>query len=217
MFVLYNASLRGFPEKDVALLEGNKYETTIFAIASGITKLSKVSGIPPKRQLWRGLGGMILPDQFWRNVSECVVALTVKPADGRAQHALEALRHHVKDSDEGLLESALKTRVLHLGPRGSVWEKARVVSEGRVEGGAVLLTLALGASKFDFLGEHRASLCEAVKACCGDGASEVTVAKVSDKPLDFKGGGEPILHPITEKSLTLGGVCQSNSGSCPPR
>ena len=48
MFVLYNASLRGFPAWDVECLvdaaggPANKYETTIFVIASGIIKLSKV-------------------------------------------------------------------------------------------------------------------------------------------------------------------------------
>jgi hypothetical protein len=42
MFMLYNAALRDFPWWDVEHLMGNKYETTIFVIASGITKLSKV-------------------------------------------------------------------------------------------------------------------------------------------------------------------------------
>ena len=42
MFVLYNAALRDFPWWDVEKRGGNKYETTIFVIASGITKLSKV-------------------------------------------------------------------------------------------------------------------------------------------------------------------------------
>jgi hypothetical protein len=53
MFSCYNAALRGFPAADVAKLQGNKYETTIFAIASGITKLSKISAIPPGRRLFR--------------------------------------------------------------------------------------------------------------------------------------------------------------------
>ena len=49
MFVLYNASLRGFPARDVEYLSdgaggpANKYETTIFVIASAIIKLSKVA------------------------------------------------------------------------------------------------------------------------------------------------------------------------------
>jgi hypothetical protein len=69
MFVLYNASLRGFPKGDVDSLAGNKFETTIFAIASGVTKLSKVTGIPADRRLYRGLGGMVLPEHFWRAFS----------------------------------------------------------------------------------------------------------------------------------------------------
>ena len=43
-----------------------RYETTIFVITSGITKLSKVTAIPANRLLYRGLGGMLLPDKFWK-------------------------------------------------------------------------------------------------------------------------------------------------------
>lgn len=58
MFVLYNAVLPGFPERDVECLkdkEGKeiRYETIIFVIASAITKLSKVTAIPPNRRLYR--------------------------------------------------------------------------------------------------------------------------------------------------------------------
>ncbi len=45
-YSLYNASLHGYPVHEMAWLEDNDYETTIFIIASGITKLSKVTGIP---------------------------------------------------------------------------------------------------------------------------------------------------------------------------
>ncbi len=48
MFVLYNAALRGFPPWDVECLLGNKYETSIFVVASGITKLSKVTLCPSR-------------------------------------------------------------------------------------------------------------------------------------------------------------------------
>jgi hypothetical protein len=97
MFVLYNAVLRGFPEKDVACLkddEGkeNRYETTIFAIASGITKLSKVTAIPPNRRLYRGLGGMILPRQFWELYPECQVTFTVKAEKSSAVDVLNQLK-----------------------------------------------------------------------------------------------------------------------------
>jgi hypothetical protein len=88
MFVLYNAVLRSFPDKDVECLKDkdgkeNRYETTIFTIASAITKLSKVTAIPPNRRLYRGLGGMILPRQFWELYPECQVTFTVK-AEGNA-------------------------------------------------------------------------------------------------------------------------------------
>jgi hypothetical protein len=96
MFVLYNAVLRGFPERDVECLKDtkgkeNRYETTIFAIASGITKLSKVSDIPKDRRLYRGLGGMILPRQFWEHYPECQVTFTVA-VNGAAPTVLEKLK-----------------------------------------------------------------------------------------------------------------------------
>jgi hypothetical protein len=64
MYVQYNAVLRNYPREICLLLNGNKYETTIFCITSGIVKLSRISQIPPNRRLFRGLGGMILPEQF---------------------------------------------------------------------------------------------------------------------------------------------------------
>ena len=70
MYILYNSVLRGFPEKEVTALKGNRYETTIFCITSGIMKLSKVTEVPADRRLYRGLGGMILPDQFWKENRE---------------------------------------------------------------------------------------------------------------------------------------------------
>ena len=64
MYVHYNAVLRNHPHDICLSLDGNKYETTIFCITSGIVKLSRFSVIPPNRRLFRGLGGMILPEQF---------------------------------------------------------------------------------------------------------------------------------------------------------
>ena len=82
LYVLYNAVLRGFPPALADLLNhgcaapgpavragavfGNRFETTIFVICSGITKLSRFTRVPPSRLLYRGLGGMLLPEQFWR-------------------------------------------------------------------------------------------------------------------------------------------------------
>ena len=65
MYMLYNAVLRQFPKDVLAALGGNKYETTIFCIISGISKLSKASKIPHDRRVFRGLGSMIVPDEFW--------------------------------------------------------------------------------------------------------------------------------------------------------
>jgi hypothetical protein len=66
MFNLYNAALRKHPPALHAALHGNAYETTLFCIISAVLKLSKHTAVPPDRRLFRGLGGMILPDQFWR-------------------------------------------------------------------------------------------------------------------------------------------------------
>ena len=65
MYLWYNAALRGFPPALHARLEGNRYETTIFCIISGIIKLSRLTEVPADRRLYRGLGGIVLPDAFW--------------------------------------------------------------------------------------------------------------------------------------------------------
>jgi hypothetical protein len=80
MFVLYNAVLRGFPERDVECLkdvEGkeNRYETTIFSIASGIANVSKITTIPSGSRLYRGLD-CTLPRQFKESYSECKITFS---------------------------------------------------------------------------------------------------------------------------------------------
>ena len=55
----------------------NKYETTIFVITSAVMKICKVTPIPPGRRLWRGLGGILLPEQFWDNFSQCIVTFRI--------------------------------------------------------------------------------------------------------------------------------------------
>ena len=45
-------------------LLGNRYVNTIFATASGMRKLSNVSCIPERRRVFRGMGGVKLPDEF---------------------------------------------------------------------------------------------------------------------------------------------------------
>eukprot|EP00292_Cryptomonas_paramecium_P001805 CAMPEP_0113684470 /NCGR_PEP_ID=MMETSP0038_2-20120614/14023_1 /TAXON_ID=2898 /ORGANISM="Cryptomonas paramecium" /LENGTH=963 /DNA_ID=CAMNT_0000604227 /DNA_START=13 /DNA_END=2904 /DNA_ORIENTATION=- /assembly_acc=CAM_ASM_000170 len=67
MYSLYNAVLRQHPESTVTKLDGNKYETTLFCIISGVTKLSRTTVIPDNRLVFRGLGGMILPKKFWKS------------------------------------------------------------------------------------------------------------------------------------------------------
>ncbi len=45
-------------------LKGNRYVNNIFAIASGMRKLSHVSCIPKGRRVFRGVGGVKLTDEF---------------------------------------------------------------------------------------------------------------------------------------------------------
>ena len=190
MFMLYNASLRGFPNEDVEALEGNKFETTIFTIASGITKLSKVSDIPPGRLLFRGLGGMILPEQFWREIAECVATVHVSAAAGEARSVAEAIAGKITESEEGVLKCSLKTRVLRLGQdAGYGAMPVRVVSEARNEGDTVHITVALPLSKVNFTKEAQGKFKEDIKSLCGASALEVHLEKIADKPKDFKGGG----------------------------
>ena len=68
MYMLYNAVMRKFPKDlyDEHVQDGNMYETTIFCIISGISKLSRVTKLPNDRRVYRGLGGMILPEGFWK-------------------------------------------------------------------------------------------------------------------------------------------------------
>ena len=66
MYMLYNAVMRKSPEHVFNDLDGNHYETTIFCIVSGISKLSRKTALPPDRRVYRGLGGMILPETFWK-------------------------------------------------------------------------------------------------------------------------------------------------------
>ena len=101
LFVLYNAVLRGFPDKDVALLldkEGrkNQYETTIYVIVSGITK---IMGITEERKVFRGLWGMALPKQFWELFPECQITFEVVVTDTVAVNAVaKSIQDKVSDA-----------------------------------------------------------------------------------------------------------------------
>ena len=70
MFLKYNSILRGFPDSVVVGLKSNTYTTTIYCIVSGIIKLSKVMVLPDDRKVYRGLGGLDLPQTF-KKPDEC--------------------------------------------------------------------------------------------------------------------------------------------------
>ena len=70
LYILYNAVLRGYPRDLLEGLDGNRYETTLFVIISGVSKLARITPIPANRLLYRGLGGMLLPDQFWKDTGQ---------------------------------------------------------------------------------------------------------------------------------------------------
>jgi hypothetical protein len=234
MFVLYNAALRGFPPWDVECLLGNKYETSIFVIASGITKLSKVNAcpapiqspplgphstcsggaaarfvtalplvlqvtdVPANRLLYRGLGGMVLPDHFWRTFDECQVSICVQASSREQARAVAmALRAAVLTSKREVLDSkhTLEAKVLKLegfpAPgQGSMGAELRVVCDAELAGvDRVSMVVAVPMSKYDFTANLRAVFSEAVGAICGLLANFVMIEDVIDKPSDFKGAG----------------------------
>jgi hypothetical protein len=66
MYDKYNTSLRRFPKDKFEALQQNRYTSTIHTITSGLMKLSKAEKIPTNRIVYRGLGGKILPERFWK-------------------------------------------------------------------------------------------------------------------------------------------------------
>jgi hypothetical protein len=62
-FFPMNSILRSFPQSMLNLLDGNRMCTTLFCISSGLKKLSRFTDLVQK--VYRGLGSMILPAQFW--------------------------------------------------------------------------------------------------------------------------------------------------------
>jgi hypothetical protein len=65
-FVLYTAVLRQWPETILKMLGSNKYAATIHCLVSGVTKVSRRTQIPPGLVLYRGFGGLKLPEQFYK-------------------------------------------------------------------------------------------------------------------------------------------------------
>jgi hypothetical protein len=216
MFVLYNAVLRSFPKILVDVLDGNGYETTIFTIASGIIKLSKVTGIPKDRRLYRGVGGMILPRQFWEDFEECRVTFTVT-LEGEAtsgddlKSSLECIVNDLKTfclpgtslngGEVGTFSGrdvsstfpsddlGVLASYARQNTEASVIVDARVVSEARLSEEGVTMSVAVGMSKSTFLEKFKRRFKDAVKACIKNEKKIIIKFDFADKPKDFRGGG----------------------------
>ncbi len=65
-FVHYNSVLRRWPANIFDSLNGNTYATTIHCLVSGVTKVSRRTRIPSGLVLYRGFGGLKLPEQFYK-------------------------------------------------------------------------------------------------------------------------------------------------------
>ncbi len=63
-YQIYNMVLRQWPIEKFLALKENKYPTTIHCLVSAVTKISRVTKIPDGLVLYRGLGGVHLPDSF---------------------------------------------------------------------------------------------------------------------------------------------------------
>jgi hypothetical protein len=222
LFVLYNAVLRGFPEKDVILLMGNKYETSIFTITSAITKLSKITKIPFDRLLYRGLGGMILPRQFWDTYAECIVEVRIHAVEmgmgesaesnESVQSVLAAVKVLLRKATDQPAGSA-KGKVFDISvelvqlPANSVPESLReatasgirVVREPQAAGEFVSMSLALPVTKFRFEEELQKDFVKALGEACG---KHVDIVSVADKPQSFRGGVEYGLMSTTTDKQT---------------
>jgi hypothetical protein len=219
MFVLYNAVLRGFPAEHMKWLRGvdgsatNRYETTIFMIVSAITKLSKISAVPKGRTVYRGLGGMLLPDQFWEEFAECQVSFLVRTSSAEAAEALRtALAARVQagsaQQKKDLLSFLLLDEQTLLLPGDAAPAGVRVAREASAEGFGVRMAVALRLAKREFTEEVRGRFCAAVAAVCSVKAEEVAIEDVADKPRDFKGGGlrpphTPPTIPTPTQSIQL--------------
>ena len=211
MFFLYNAVLRRFPEDTVKTLKGNWFETTIFAITSGITKLSKVSVLPKNRLLYRGLGGMILPRQFWDVYEECIVAFKICAKENdKAKSAMDAVQRNLIKSSESAKAYDINTQYLNLPlpdtdeiPEALRKEGIRVASPPcEASSSTVSLALAVPVTKFYFKQHLSAAFKQALSALCED--CSVDIIDVAAKPSGFCGGGAlPPTHPLFQPSLGI--------------
>ena len=64
-FVPMNGILRSFPLSLLDLLAGNTLCTTLFCISSALKKVATGTELPRSGKVYRGLGKMSLPAQFW--------------------------------------------------------------------------------------------------------------------------------------------------------
>jgi hypothetical protein len=64
-YMLINGILRSFPLSMLDLLEGNTLCTTLFCISSALKKVARGTELPNSAKVFRGLGRMLLPLQFW--------------------------------------------------------------------------------------------------------------------------------------------------------
>jgi hypothetical protein len=64
----WNGLLRKMPltSSSGSEFKGNKYTTTIHTLVSAVLKISKITKVPAGRRVFRGLGGLVL-DQNWLN------------------------------------------------------------------------------------------------------------------------------------------------------
>jgi hypothetical protein len=227
MFVLYNAALRGLPDRDVEYLEGNMYETTVFVIASGVTKLAKVASIPTGRLLYRGIrGDLVLPDQFWRSSGSRHRRVDLIVRTGSTETARlvsEALTRNVQAMSAA---EAREILVLPSAPsqveghpaaiHGATEIRVVVVSTPRTFGKDVRLAVRLP-RQANQDAEAVAEICkrleDAVLACCasnlqagcnyGSFCSSVTLEVIlEESPGDFRGGVEFGLLSLTASRTT---------------
>jgi Ran GTPase-activating protein (RanGAP) involved in mRNA processing and transport len=204
MYVLYNAALRGIPERDVAYLGSNRYETTIFVITSGITKLSKVTMVPTGRVLYRGLSGrMALPESFWRNLYKNKFVISVT-AGRLAQTVMRELQTRMTPIDSasvaassgigiftGLLEFAVRVR--HTDETRLARVEATVACIATMVRVAATLPPSRGGPEQETLD----GLTSAIRTCCSDvvsaagqqGELKITFES-TDKFPEFRGGVE---------------------------
>jgi NLR family CARD domain-containing protein 3 len=153
MYWLYNAALRRSPAETYRSLGGNRYETTIFCVISGILKLSKLTQVPADRRLYRGLGGLILPTEFWRRkegfrggvewglmstTADRKVAVQYSGAGGRRGTVLEIAAGRVDIGADLSWVSQYPCEKEFLFPPLTCLE---VVDEPRVEGGVIVIPI----------------------------------------------------------------------------